>query len=306
MDAVSHAESVRDGAQVAPAGGSDVVVVVEGDRLALPLDVLTAVLALALWMACGSVVLAITEGLGAHPTRRLLIGAVLVILCVVALWQRRALCAALWRRPWLVVVIAAGELGLAAIDGLVRGPYVAFSLTAIGIAAVAARSRTVWLCVALLAFGYLGLALVEHPLDALLSDGRLAIALGAAVGYLAAAVPLMLLRGHFTRITRQSHQILADVRQGAPAFTPALGYAITGTPTALPAPRPSLTATERRVVEALAGGLAPKQIAREWGLALSTIRTHIKHAKRKTGARTLPELTAMTARADWAGSGDDS
>ena len=256
-------------------------------------------------MACGSVVLAIAEGLGPHPVRRLLVGTVLVCGCVVALWQRQALCAALWRRPWLVLVIAAGELVLAAIDGLVRGPYVAFSLTAIGIAVIAARSRTVWLCVALLAFGYLGLALVEHPPGELLSDGRLAIVLGAAVGYLAAAVPLMLLRDHFTRITRQSDQILAGVRQGAPAFTPALGRAITAVRAALPAPRASLTATERNVVEALAAGLAPKQIAREWGLALPTIRTHIKHAKRKTGARTLPQLAAMTARADWPAGIDD-
>ena len=51
-------------------------------------------------------------------------------------------------------------------------------------------------------------------------------------------------------------------------------------------------------MEALANGLTPQQIAFAQDVSLSTIRTHIKHAKRKLGARTLPELAAMTARPD--------
>jgi DNA-binding CsgD family transcriptional regulator len=52
-------------------------------------------------------------------------------------------------------------------------------------------------------------------------------------------------------------------------------------------------------MEGLASGRAPKQLAHQWGASLATVRTHIKNAKRKTGARTLYELAAMTARPDW-------
>jgi DNA-binding CsgD family transcriptional regulator len=51
-----------------------------------------------------------------------------------------------------------------------------------------------------------------------------------------------------------------------------------------------LTAGERRVLELLASGLAPKQAALEQGVSISTVRSHIASAKRKTGARTLPQL----------------
>ena len=275
------------------------------DGVDLPLDVLTAVLALSLWMACGSVVLAVADGLGAHPARRGVIGGALVLACVVALWRRREVCAALWTRPWLVLPIAVVQLGLAAADGLVGSPYVAFSLTSIGIAVVAARARTVWLCVALLALGYLALASIQYSPSELATDGRLGTVLGAVVGYVAAAVPLMLLRQRFTWLTGGVESFLDDIRHGAPAFTPALGAAMTLGRVALPAGRPRLTPAERRVVEALASGSAPKQMAREWGVSLATVRTHVKNAKRKMGARTLPELAAMASRPDWQAVADD-
>ena len=69
----------------------------------------------------------------------------------------------------------------------------------------------------------------------------------------------------------------------------------------MPKPGTPLTATERRVVEALASGLAPKQIAYEFGRSVATIRSHLQRAKRKTGARTLPHLAAMSVHADWSG-----
>lgn len=271
----------------------------------LPLDALTAVLALSLWMASGSLILAVADGLGSHPFRRALIGIVLVLACVVALWQRRGVGAALWTRPWLVLPIGAAELGLAAADGLIASPYVAFSLTSIGLAVIAARARTVWLCVALLSLGYLALALLEHSPAQLVDGGHMGTVLGAVVGYVAAAVPLMLLRGRFTWLMGRVEPILRDIRDGAPAFTPELGAAIVQRP-GLPPARPRLTPAELRVVEALAAGGAPKQLAHEWGVSLATVRTHIKNAKRKTGARTLPELASMASRPDWPAASDDA
>ena len=60
--------------------------------------------------------------------------------------------------------------------------------------------------------------------------------------------------------------------------------------------RADLTASERAVVGGLARGRAPKQLAIDCGVSLPTIRAHIQNAKRKTRARTLHELVAITTR----------
>lgn len=272
------------------------------DRDQLPSDVLTLALGLSLWIALGSFVLAVANGLGPDPARRLAIGLLLVFVSAAALWRRDRVCVSLRIRPWLVVPLAAAQLGAAAIDGLIAGPYVAFSLTSIGLAAIAARARTVWLCVALLDVGYATAVLVDHPVAELARDGELGGAIGALVGYPVAAALFMGLRRRFLRFVAGVEQALAEIRKGAPALTPWLTRAIQGAPLALPpgpgAP-PRLTPTERRVVEGLAGGIAAKELAHSWEVSLATVRTHIKHAKRKTGARTLRELVAMVAHPDW-------
>lgn len=74
-----------------------------------------------LWVAFGSFVLALADDLGSHPVRRVLIGLLLVLVGALALWQREAVCAALRVRPWLVVPLAAAQLGAAALDGLLAG-----------------------------------------------------------------------------------------------------------------------------------------------------------------------------------------
>jgi DNA-binding CsgD family transcriptional regulator len=272
----------------------------------LPSDVLAIALWLSLWLASGSLVLAIAEGLGPHPARRLLIGMVLVCLSAAALWQRNTVSAWLRARPWLVLALAAGELGAAAADGLLGGPYVAFSATPIGLAAIVAHPRTVWLCVALLDAGYALALAVDHTPAALAEDGRLSGVLGALLGYPCAALIGLGLIRLFARFLANVEPTLDAMRHGAPALTPALGAAIElggrqaprGLPRA-PAASARLTDAERRVVEGLASGSAPKQLAHHWGLSLATVRTHIMHAKRKTGARTLTELAAMAARDDW-------
>lgn len=61
------------------------------------------------------------------------------------------------------------------------------------------------------------------------------------------------------------------------------------------APALPLTAAQREIVTLLAAGLVPKQIATARGTTLATVRTQIKHAKRRTGSRTLDELVATAA-----------
>jgi DNA-binding CsgD family transcriptional regulator len=59
------------------------------------------------------------------------------------------------------------------------------------------------------------------------------------------------------------------------------------------APRTPLSPAELQVVALLAAGRAPKDIAADLCVAVSTVRSHLKAAKRKTHARTLPELVGL-------------
>jgi DNA-binding NarL/FixJ family response regulator len=59
-----------------------------------------------------------------------------------------------------------------------------------------------------------------------------------------------------------------------------------------------LTDSEQAVIDLLGAGLCPKQIAQRRGTATATVRTQIKQAKRKLGARTLGELVAIGCRPD--------
>ena len=59
-----------------------------------------------------------------------------------------------------------------------------------------------------------------------------------------------------------------------------------------------LSPKECAVVHGLATGRAPKQLAADAGVSVATIRCHIQSAKRKTSARTLPQLVAIRTRRD--------
>lgn len=274
----------------------------EQDRLAL--DVLTVALGLSAWVAFGSLVLATVDGLGEHPLRRWLIGAALVSASVLALVERRRVCDALGRRPWLVVVVAAAQIAAACLDQPVGGAFVAVSLTSIGLAVVAARAATVWACVAVLVAGYALAVFPGHSPAQLADDGDLGGVLGVLLSYVVIALLLLGLRRLFKRFADSAEEILLAIRAGAPTLTPALAQAVAhpGGPlllTAAPAAPVRLTPTEIRVVEGLAAGSAPKQLAREMNVGITTIRTHIKHAKRKTGAHTLRELAGLATHAGW-------
>ena len=65
--------------------------------------------------------------------------------------------------------------------------------------------------------------------------------------------------------------------------------------TSYDAPFARLTGSERRVLTLLAQGLAPKQAAWELHVAISTVRSHIASAKRKSGARTLQQMVGAFA-----------
>lgn len=269
----------------------------------LPADLITTALSLTLWVGAGSLVLTILDGLGSAPVRRLVVGVALVSAVACALWRRDDVASALSRTPSLVLGVAAIQILGAGIDGVVGGAFVAFSLTSIGLAVVVARDRTVWLCVLLLEVGYLaGLAAGGHTLASLREEGRLGGVIGALAGYPVAAALFLALRRRFIRFVAHADDTVERIRSDGDAFTPALRRLLSGEPLGLPvppSPAADLTPTERRVVEALAEGRAAKEIAFAWNVKVSTIRSHIKSAKAKTGARTLPELATMPTRPDW-------
>jgi DNA-binding CsgD family transcriptional regulator len=51
-----------------------------------------------------------------------------------------------------------------------------------------------------------------------------------------------------------------------------------------------LTATEASVLKAICGGTQPKQIAREQGVAISTVRSHICNIRLKTNTKSIRDL----------------
>jgi DNA-binding CsgD family transcriptional regulator len=267
--------------------------------------VLGLTLALSLWVASGNLAVAVIGGLGRHPLRHLLVGLVLVLGTAAALWQRAAVCAALRARPWLVVLVAAAQLSAVVVDGVPGSAYDSVSATSLGLAAIAARARTVWLCVAVLDLGYAAAVLVNISPTALPASGHLPRLLGTLLVFPLAAVVALGVTRLYLRFVANAPGVLDRMRRGSPALTPALAQAIrigAGRPVALltaPSAFVDLTEREARVVEELARGRRPKQIALDWGVSLATVRTHIRHAKRKAGARTLPELAAMTTAPEW-------
>lgn len=285
--------AMRSGPQLADSGA---YVGREDARLELSRRVLTISLALSLWIACGSFVLAMAS-LGTDPGRRVGVGSALVLAAAVALWRRDDVCVALRACPWLIVAVAVLTLGAALADG-VDGPYVPVTETVIGVGAVVASPRTVWLCVAILDAGYGAAVLLAR------SPGDLAGVLGALFAYPFVAVVVLGLARLYKRFVANVDGILAAMRGGSPALTPALTRAVGlggGEPPLLllaPGPVTDLSREELRVVEGLANGMRPKELAFAWGVSLATVRRHIRLAKRKTGARTLPELAAITAGRD--------
>ncbi len=276
----------------------------------LSLSVLTLVLLLSLWMATGSAILGALDG-GEHPLRRVLIGILLVTLTAAALWWRRSLRSWLSAHPPLVVALAAAQITTAAIDGLLpSGPYLTFSTTSVALAVLVARPRIVWLTVVVLEAGYAAAILLELSPAQLVAGGHLSGVIGAMLGFPFVALLGLAVVRLFTAFMARADDIVWEFRAGAPALTPALTAALQAgsRPRALPAAPPraaALTPSERRVVEELAGGFTPKELAARWGVSIATVRTHIRHAKRKTRARTLSQLAGMAARPDWPPTGRD-
>ncbi len=229
---------------------------------------------------------------------------VLIIAAAVLCLVRVQLAVRVFTARYAVCALIVLFCGLGALEHGLQPAYSSVLLALVWISAVVDSPRFVGVCVLLAWGGYtMDLALEGHALQvqhgSVLSQsvGELAILLVSA-GLTFAAISLL-------RATlAHAPAGLAEARAGSiDTITPALAAAVRGEPIAeLARGDPvAITATlsvaERAVLSLLARGLAPKQAARELGVELSTVRSHIASAKRKTGARTLDQLVGLFVEA---------
>jgi DNA-binding CsgD family transcriptional regulator len=253
----------------------------------------TIALAIGLWIAASGLLQAFTLG-GVHPQRRIAIGVTFVAGLTAALSRRRVVAGALRRRPTLVLVVATAELTAATIDGATRGPYVVAPLGAVVLAVAIANVRIVWCCVALLDAGYAAAVIVERSPAALARSGELVRVLCVLTSYplLAAALVGFAKLSQAYVAAAERELATGGAAPGPPdPSEPGDRHVAADGPGLLAGG--TLTPRELGVIDGLASGLRPKEIAFAWGVSLATVRKHISHAKRKTGAQTLPELAAM-------------
>jgi DNA-binding CsgD family transcriptional regulator len=204
-----------------------------------------------------------------------------------------------------VTILAALFAAAGAVDPGLQSHYGEVMSAIMFISALVSSPRWVALTLAVAVLGYVGdLAVNGHSLDWMfVGAGQSSVATQVAdlvLNALAGMALLALLRSFMIRIPAT----LAAARTDGIAVTPLLARAVVPTVQAqLPRADPRdviepLTTAERDVLALLAHGRAPKQAAYERGIAISTVRSHIRAAKRKTGARTLEQLVALFAEAE--------
>jgi DNA-binding CsgD family transcriptional regulator len=206
-----------------------------------------------------------------------------------------------WRTTGLALALA--NAVTVAVTGGVASPILAVCMYVGWIASVVVRPRAA----IAMSFGISGSLVAGYLIagdsfaDILTGPSRYDALANVLLPILAGVVGALLAtvtNGIFNRLA----EILDGLRHGAPATSPGLTALFAGRPVlALPAP-PSptparLTPTEREVVKMLGAGHRAKQIALSRGVKLSTVRSQVKAAKRKTGARTLSELVAIVVEA---------
>ena len=297
MGAAEIARSV-DRASPAAGGAHDLIARAASTQLAV--GALRIGLTLLTIAAASDWVFAVTAGAGSLTS----VEGVVITGASVAAAMRPDRAATWLRRPGRVVLLASLFALAGAADWGVQNYFTEVAPAIVWIAAIVSSARWVLLCVIVSALGYVvDLGLLGHSLDWMFSGpGQDLVATQFVVlateGALVFAL-VALVRRFMTRLP----YTLAAVRNGAEAVTPRLAAAVRApgqpvleraAPADLIAP---LSAAERKVLDRLAAGRAAKQAAGDLFLSVSTVRSHIAAAKRKTGARTLEQLVALYSEA---------
>lgn len=308
------------GSQIEPrvaAGRDALAAVLEPARL----RVLRVTVVICLLIAAGNFVSAI---FGFTTSRQVTGPAIPLGAAWCGLWFAAALfpkaTAQVFRRWRATTVLLAGATTVTAgLTGGVESPLLATAIYA-GWIAVVIPPRPVMVMSAAISLALLiGYVLAAESLSEIVAENR---RYDAAVN---AALPLItglvgVLIAYVTNAIFSGLRAHVDgVRSGRPAATPGLTALLAGgrvvedgkpekplTALELPAVTPRhrrrmvpgtpLTETERDIVRLLADGQTPKQIAHLRGVQLGTVRSQLKRAKNKTGAKTLAELARHGTR----------
>jgi DNA-binding CsgD family transcriptional regulator len=216
----------------------------------------------------------------------------LVALAVLALRHRAWLLSLLRRRPQLTLLFPVPALVAVALDGGFDSVWTPLVAITVGVPATLGLP---WLS--------LGCALVAATGQALAAwinrvgsdtDQLFETAVFNAIGTVSVGVGIALSVATLAGFLRRRTQIVQQLRHDDLLLAAARSSGEATRPRELVrAPRETLSPAELRVVTRLAAGRAPKQIAAELGVAVPTVRSHLKAAKRKTHARTLTELVGL-------------
>lgn len=207
-----------------------------------------------------------------------------------------------FERWWITApVLAVANAATVACTGGIDSPVLAVCMYVGWIASVVVAPRAVVL-ISLMITGSLcvGYFLASNSVPDILSTPYRYAAVTNAVLPIVTGMVGLLLAGVTNTIFSRLPERIDGLRSGAEATTPAMTALLRGEPVlqlTLPAGPPparaGLTSSEREVVALLADGHRPKQIAQLRGVAISTVRSQIKAAKRKTGSRTIEELIVV-------------
>jgi DNA-binding CsgD family transcriptional regulator len=251
----------------------------------------------------GSSTDALFVALGGGPAPVVLEGAALATLGLLGcIWI--GLAGRLLRPRGRTVLVMAAFVAGGALDHHVWSDYGEVAIAIVALIAVVAPPLWVAGCEVLAVLGYmLGLLTSGRSAEWMLFGPGFGQVANEAVGLALTGAVMLLAIGALRLTLRGATASLAGTRRGGSSLTPQLAAAVRVTPAALlgradpRAVTTPLSEAERRVLDCLAAGLAPKQAARKLGVALPTVRSQIATAKRKTGARTIEQLVGLFAEA---------
>ena len=198
------------------------------------------------------------------------------------------------RRPALTLLFPAPALVAVTLDGGIASVWTPLVAITVGIPATLGRPWLSLGCAVCAATGQAAAAWINRA-QATRSEQILDTAVFNAVGTIAVGVGISLSVATLANFLHRRPQILGQLREDG--LTGASSDRRRGRQPSQrrlpPAPRTALSPAELKVVALLAAGRAPKQAAADLGISVSTVRSHLKAAKRKTHARTLTELSGL-------------
>lgn len=243
-------------------------------------------------------VLALSAGAGALSAVALGVGACLLVLAMGMLRFRNRALDFLARRPRAALLLPVPVLVAIALDGGVESRWTPLIAVSIVIPALLGHPRIALACAGVAASGQAIAVLIAT--EQVSTKRALELVFFNATGTVAAALGVALSMVALARSIREAPADVERLRGVHPLLPPAppLASLTRADDPARPWPTEPLSSAELRVVELLAAGRAPKQIAVDLRIAVATVRTHLKRAKRKTRARTLSELAGAHVAAD--------